>query len=90
MRLYRTPEEIRRDISEIKDKIKETGRMLNTRHILTEMISCLAEGDPEAWIPALGKIVDEAESSLSLLTELRETLGELGEELRDTKWVMRQ
>ena len=90
VRLYRTPEEIRRDISEIKDKIKETGRMLNTRHILTEMISCLAEGDPEAWIPALGKIVDEAESSLSLLTELRETLGELGEELRDTKWAMRQ
>lgn len=89
VRLYRTPGEIRRDISEIKDKIRETGRMLNTRHILTEMIDCLAEGDPEGWIPALGRIVDDAESSLLLLRELKETLGELGEELRETKWAMR-
>ena len=87
-RLYRTPEEIRRDINTIKEKIEETGNMLNIRNILTEMISECALGDPERWIPTLKAIVDEAEDSLNLLTEFKETLDELMMELEETKCVL--
>ena len=87
-RLYRTPGEIRRDINAIKTKIEETGNMLNIRHILTETISECALGDPERWIPTLREIVDEAETTLDMLKEFRETLDELMRELEETKWAL--
>ena len=87
-RLYRTPGEIRRDINTIKTKIEETGNMLNIRNILTEMISECAVGDPERWLPALRDIVDEAEDTLDMLKEFKETLDELMRELKETKWAL--
>ena len=88
VRLYRTPEEIRQDIESIRTRIEEVNSMLNARHVLTEMMSSLAEGEPERWIPALSQLVDEAQDSLELLRSLKETLDALLEELEETRWVL--
>lgn len=88
VRLYRTPEEIRQDIESIRTRIEDVNSMLNARHVLTEMMSSLAEGEPERWIPALSQLVDEAQDSLELLRSLKETLDALLEELEETRWVL--
>ena len=88
IRLYRTPEEIGRDIGCIRDKLKKTEEMLNVRSILTDMITECAEGDPERWIPALRAAVSEAEETLELMKSLKESLDMLECELEDTRCVM--
>ena len=87
-RLYRSPEEIRQDIFEIKTKIESVDSMLNFRNILTEMINGCATGEPEKWIPMLSEIVADAEETLGRLKSLRESLDYLFEELEDTKWAL--
>ena len=88
VRLYRTPEEIRRDISTIKDKIEMTSDMLNIRSILTDMITECAVGEPQRWIPALKSIVEDAETTLESLRTLTENLDNLKSELEETKCVL--
>ncbi len=88
IRLYRTPEEIGRDIGNIKEKIEKTAGMLNVRSILTDMIAECAEGDPERWLPALKSAVADAEETLELLRSLKEALDMLEEELEDTRCVL--
>ena len=87
-RLYRSPESIREDISEIKTKIESVGSMLNIRNILMEMIDTCATGEPERWIPILSSIVSDAEDSLYQLRSLKDSLDILSEELEDTRWVL--
>lgn len=88
LRLYRTPEEIGRDIGSIKEKLEKTGEMLNVRSILIDMISECAEGDPERWIPALRAVVGEAEDALRIMKSLKESLDMLESELSDTRYVL--
>ena len=87
-RLYRSPDRIRKDISEIKTKIESINSMLNIRNILMEMIDTCAKGEPENWIPLLTDIVCDAEESLEKLKSLKESLNILSEELEDTRWVL--
>lgn len=87
-RLYRSPERIREDISEIKSKIESVNSMLNIRNILTEMIDTCAYGEPENWIPLLSDIVCDAEDTLHQLKTLKESLDILSVELEDTQWVL--
>ena len=87
-RLYRSPDSIREDISEIKTRIESVGSMLNVRNILMEMIDSCADGEPENWIPVLSAIVCDAEDSLCKLRSLKESLDMLSEELEDTRWVL--
>lgn len=89
VRLYRTPEEIGRDIGFIRDKIEKTSQMLNVRSILSDMIAVCAEGDPERWIPELRQAVSDAEETLDLLTEMKASLDILEEELEETRCVLR-
>ena len=86
--LYRSPESIREDISEIKTKIEAVNSMLNVRSVLMEMINTCAEGEPENWIPLLSEIVCDAEDSLYKLKALKESLDILSSELEDTRWVL--
>ncbi|MBQ7363410.1 MAG: hypothetical protein IJW48_03050 [Clostridia bacterium] len=88
IRLYRTPEEIGRDIGNIKEKIEKTGNMLNVRSILCDMIAECAEGDPERWLPALRAVVTEAEETLELLRSFKESLDMLEGELEDTRCML--
>lgn len=87
-RLYRSPEEIREDIFEIRKKIESVDSMLNFRNILTAMIDECAEGEPEKWIPILSDIVADAEQTLDRLKMLKESLDILTEELEDTRWAL--
>lgn len=88
-RLYRSPDEIREDIIEIKRKIEAVNSRLNTRDVLSGIMDKCVDEDPEKWIPLLMKIADEAEESLSYLKSLKESLDLLGEELEDTLWAIR-
>ena len=88
-RLYRTTEEIRRDIKEIKDRIAEATAMLNVRNMLTELIAEYAEASPERWVPELRALVDDAEATLESLGGLCESLDMLKCELEDTRWAIR-
>ena len=87
-RLYREPEEISRDIGEIRRRITGTADRLNARSIIAEMICAQAGEEPERWIPALRGIIEEAGDTLAELTSLRETLEGLKIELEETKCVL--
>lgn len=87
-RLYRTAEEIGRDIKGIKARITEVYSMLNIRNLLTEAIAAYAESEPELWIPELRDIVDEADDTLTALCELRDGLDVLKAELEDARWAL--
>ena len=88
VRLYRTTEEIGRDIRSIKEKISEVNSMLNIRNVLTEAMAAYAESEPEMWIPELRVIVDEADDTLGVLRKLRGSLDLLKAELEDAKWAL--
>ncbi len=83
-RLYRSPCEIRRDMTRISKQIKEADEMLSVRNILAEMISECAEGEPSKWLPELEEIVSEARASLENLNRLNTALDSLSSELSET------
>lgn len=87
-RLYRSPDDIRRDIKVIKREIAEATASLNIRNLLTEAIASLAEAEPERWIPELRDLCDEADETLTALQSLREDLDLLREELEDARWML--
>lgn len=88
VRLYRSPIEIRRDIDDISARIREADEMLSVRGILMELLSELAEGDPERWVNELFDLVSEAKSSLDNLRSLNRSLDELTDELYEVRCVM--
>lgn len=82
-RLYRSPCEIRRDMTRISKQIKEADEMLSVRNILMEMISECASGEPAKWLPELEEIVAEARESLENLNRLNNALDALSSELAE-------
>lgn len=88
-RLYRTPAEIKRDISKITERIKATNEKINVRHLLLEMLSDLREDDPQKSVKLLEELVAEAQDSLIEFNYLREALSDLECELRETRCVLR-
>ena len=86
--LYRSTEDIGRDIKEIKARIGEVYSMLNVRNVLGEAMSAYAGEEPECWIPALKNLVEEAEDTLGVLICLRDNLDILKAELEDTVWIL--
>ena len=86
--LYRSTDEIGRDIKGIKERIREVYSMLNIRNFLTEAIAAYAESEPEMWIPELRQLVDEADDTLGALRSLREGLDTLKAELEDARWAL--
>ncbi len=87
-RLYRSPDAIRRDINEIKEKIRKVDSEFNIRNLITEMLGSSRGESIETWLPVLASIVSDAEDSLEELHRLRDSLDVLTEELEDTGWVM--
>ena len=89
-RLYRTPGEIRRDITAISEKIRDTESMLSVHNILLELIPAWAEESPERWIPELTETVAEAEEALENLKLMKMALEELSVELSEVLCMMRR
>ena len=87
-RLYRSPEEIIKDIGEIKDKINEINEGLNIRDIVASTMGDLAYGEPEKWIARLEQIVDDANETLDSLRMLQHSLDELYKELEDVRCLL--
>ncbi len=87
-RLYRSPEEIRRDIFEIKEKIKRVDSGFNVRSLLMDIAGSSEGKSIEAWIPVLVGITNAAEESLKELRGLRDGLDALFTELEDVKWAL--
>ena len=89
-RVYRGVGEIRRDIGNIAARIRETNERLNLRSILLDLVDITrAVGDnPAVWIPELTDAIDEARSAYESLSELKEELSCLREELREARWAM--
>ena len=87
-RLYRSPEEIRRDMIQISARIKENEEMLSVHNLLIEMIPTWAEQSPEKWIPELEETVAEAQEALDNLKRLQYALEELSHELEEVKCMM--
>ena len=83
-RLYRSPDEIRRDIRRITKQIRETDEMLSVRNIIIEMLGGCAISDPHKWIPELRETALLADESLRAMKRLCESLKYLEEELEDT------
>ena len=83
-RLYRSPCEIRRDMTRLSKQIKEADEMLSVRNILVEMLSECAGREPEKWIPELEELVADARASLDCLTRLKSALSDLSEEFEET------
>ena len=86
-RLYRSPDEIRRDIAEISKKIREADEQLTVRNVLMSVISEFADAEPERWIPEFEETLAEAKEAMERLTRLEDTLEELSVELREARWA---
>lgn len=88
-RLYRSPQEIKKDIEGIKQRIQAVSGMLNIRTILTEMLSEYDPHDPGKWITTLEEVVQNGRDTLDSLKLLNTDLDLLRRELEDVRWAMR-
>lgn len=87
-RIYRTPDEVRRDIDEISAKIKAANLRLNLRALVVDILSGERGGAPEALIVELESAIGEAREALSELKSLQDELSALEEELGELKWLV--
>ena len=87
-RIYRGVDEIRRDISRIKERIEQTNSMLNIRSLLLDMLIGDKEVPPEELIPELEVAIEDAKEALLSLTEFKDELSALEEELYETKCMI--
>ena len=86
--LYRTPSEVKGDISAIKEKIKEINERMNMRTLLMDVLSDeKTVANPDFWIPELTEALAVVLESQLKLIALEEELTELYEELRQTRWI---
>ena len=87
-RLYRDPMEIRRDMDRINSEIKRAGAMFNIRNMLIELLMRSEGEEDEKTLGELEILCEEARDALSELTELKDSLTGLCEELTETRWAM--
>ncbi|MBR5817133.1 MAG: hypothetical protein IKY62_00665 [Clostridia bacterium] len=86
--LYRTPREIRRDISAIKLKINEINERMNLRTLLMDVLSDeRTVREPDFWIPEVTEALRGAKEAHESLMGLERELNELCEELKESKWA---
>jgi chromosome segregation ATPase len=87
--LYRSADSIREDISLIRSKISEVKRSFSIRELLLGMLSDTKERKPLEWLYDLESLLGEAENAYRKLSELREELTFLEEELGEAKCKVR-
>ena len=88
-RIYRTPDEIRLDIYEVRQEIEKINSRLNIRGLMLEIISEEAKLSPKDVVSTLETMLAEAEEALSELNGLKEELLDLEKELKEVKCAMR-
>jgi len=83
-RLYRSPFEIRRDMTTISKQIKEADQMLSVRNILVEMICECSKGEGEKWISELEDLARQTRKSYEGILRLRCAIDNLSAELEES------
>lgn len=86
--LYRTPEQIKRDIDGISGRISDVMYMLNIRALVSEIISDNSIDDAKRRAEAISELVEDAGEALASLRELESELDELRDELTDSIAIM--
>ena len=86
-RIYRSPEEIKKDIRAISVRIEETASMINIRELLINILTKERVTPPEKLIPELEDAIIEARFALDSLVSLKEELDSLEEELGEVRWL---
>ena len=89
-RLYRDPEEIRRDIKDICDKISRANNMLNVRNLISEIIINESEGDLNRKSVAVGELLEAAVEMLSEMEQFENSLDELQCELAESVAMLKE
>lgn len=87
-RIYRTPGEILRDISDIKEKIEETAYMLNIRSLMVDILANDRKRNSKDLISELEDAILQAKEALYKMNQLKEEVTLLEEELKETKWQL--
>ena len=89
-RIYRSVTEIREDMGEIRERIREANACLDLRALLIGFLDSTREEnrDPEKWLPELEDAVSAAREAYDSLSELREELSDLREELCEVRCAM--
>ena len=85
--IYRTPKEVRRDIDEISDRIKETNLRLNLRALVIDILSGDKGDEPSSLISELESAIEEARDALSELRNLENELKALEYEMGELRWL---
>ena len=83
-RLYRSPFEIRRDVTKISKQIKEADEMLSVRNILVDMIYMCTVGDGDSWISELEELAFQTRKSCEGLSRLTNAINDLSAELEES------
>ena len=89
-RLYRSVEEIRRDIGRIKSELTESDEMINVRNILSELISELESNEADKWQSSVERLIEDAQDAMIMLTKLKDKLDMLNCELEETRCAIRR
>ncbi len=87
-RLYRSPEEIRRDISDIRKRMSNIDSMLSVHNVLISLIGECNGQELTKKVPELEAAIEDADKSLRLLLRFGEALSELGRELDESVWIL--
>ena len=88
-RLYRSTEEISRDIRIIEEKIRETEAKLSVHSIIDGLMESRDKMIDESILENLSSIIGNAERSLFHLERLREGMNYLEEELSEVRWLLK-
>lgn len=87
-RLYRSTEEIRRDMMKISTQIRENEEKISLHNLLMEMLPTMAENEPEKCLPQLRETICEADEALESLKRLKFALDELTTELDEVRRML--
>ena len=86
--LYRSPEEIRYDISNAREALQGISERLNPRILLNDIVNDERCGRPKELLAALEDALARAQDTYVEIKSLREELSELEDELRETLCAM--
>ena len=86
-RIYRSPNEVRRDMDEICAKIKETNLRLNLRALVIDLISSEDCDELGTLIAEIESAAEDAREALTELRNLENELTALEYEMGELKWL---
>ena len=88
-RIYRSPDMIRRDMRDIRNRIGDLSESLNFRGMIDSLLCEVASGDFDGFIIELDSLLSEAREAVDGLEGLNGTLIQLADELDEARRAVR-